>query len=60
MGWLIATFAIGVFVGWLWAHSTIASECEHLGSFFVGRKTFHCHRVDDRSQHPAPSIKETT
>lgn len=28
--------------GWIAAHGTIATECERLGAFYVGSKTFAC------------------
>ena len=28
--------------GWLYAHQTIALECEKLGAFYVGAKVFAC------------------
>jgi len=48
---LIATAAVlmafcftvmGASIGWLHAHTTVAAECERLGSFFVGSKTYEC------------------
>jgi hypothetical protein len=43
-GWIIA-FVIGALVGWVVAHSVVATECEKLGSFYVGDKTFKCVKV---------------
>lgn len=39
--WVIA-IAIGWFFGWVHGHHTVAKECERLGSFYVGSKTFGC------------------
>ena len=41
MAWA-ACIAIGWFGGWLHAHYTVGKECERLGSFYVGSKTFGC------------------
>jgi uncharacterized membrane protein (UPF0136 family) len=30
------------YIGYLVAHSEVARECERLGSFYVGKQTFHC------------------
>ncbi len=32
----------GWLCGWIFAHKTVAQECEERGWFFVGRKTFRC------------------
>lgn len=39
---LFILFLIGVVVGWLNAHSTIATECRKLGAFYVGNSVFKC------------------
>ena len=31
--------------GWITAHSEVVTECERLGAFYVGDKTFQCERV---------------
>lgn len=31
--------------GWITAHSEVVTECERLGAFYVGDKTFKCERV---------------
>ena len=50
MGWVIAAFVIGLVVGymsgWASAHREVATECERLGSFFVGKKVFRCTAVE--------------
>lgn len=28
--------------GWAAAHTTVATECERLGAFYVNEKTFEC------------------
>ena len=47
MAWIICIL-IGWFFGWIHAHSTVASECEKLGSFYVGSKVFHCAKIEAR------------
>lgn len=39
---------IGLFMGWVWAHMTVATECRRLGSFYVGKTTFHCTATEER------------
>jgi hypothetical protein len=39
--WAIVA-AIGWFGGWVHAHYTVGKECERLGTFYVGSKTFGC------------------
>lgn len=46
---ILLAFIIGCLVGWLQAHSTVATECERLGRFYVGTKTFECVKITDQS-----------
>ena len=39
---LIAGLIFGLFFGWMIAHNTISVECDRLGAFYVGTKTFWC------------------
>jgi hypothetical protein len=39
---VILLFLIGMVFGWIFAHSTVATECEKLNSFYVGDKIYHC------------------
>lgn len=40
---LMASIACGGwYLGYVMAHSEVARECERLGGFYVGRKTFAC------------------
>ena len=52
MGWVILAFIVGVIVGygygWNSAHVTVATECERLGSFFMGKKVFRCVKIEDK------------
>lgn len=36
------------FGGWIYAHKTIADECERLGAFYVGGKVFECKLKEKR------------
>lgn len=40
-------FIFGIWVGWVTAHSTVATECERQGSFYVGKKTFKCSEITE-------------
>jgi hypothetical protein len=33
---------LGIVFGWIFAHSSIASECQKLNSFYVGDTVFNC------------------
>jgi hypothetical protein len=39
---LVAGLIIGSFSGWVIAHNTVSHECDRLGAFYVGDKTFWC------------------
>lgn len=39
---------IGWLGGWLHAHYTVAEECERLGSFYVGERTFTCTKIEPK------------
>lgn len=43
--WVVLALLVGIGIGWVAAHGTIATECERLGRFYVGNKTFECRRV---------------
>lgn len=32
----------GAFLGWILAHSEVATECRRIGWFFVSKSLFHC------------------
>ncbi len=44
-------FILGFIIAWLWSdsftHHKISAECERLGGFFVGSKTYKCYAVID-------------
>ncbi len=35
----------GVLIGWVWAHKTVATECERIGKFYVGENVYHCRLI---------------
>ncbi len=47
-------FICGLIIAWLICEShtekRIAEECERLGGFFVGKKTYLCNQIIDHSQ----------
>ena len=45
----IIFYILGHSAGWITAHSTVATECERLGKFYVGNQTFECVKITDQS-----------
>lgn len=41
----LVAFLIGRSSGWTSAHYTVATECERLGSFYVGKDVYVCKRI---------------
>ena len=41
----LVAFLIGRSSGWTSAHCTVATECERLGSFYVGKDVYICNRI---------------
>ena len=39
---LAVAMLCGVLIGWIFAHGTVAEECERLGAFYVGDTTYKC------------------
>jgi hypothetical protein len=39
---LVLGYCLGHVDGWSSAHTTVASECHRLGSFYVGKEVFKC------------------
>lgn len=39
---LVIGLVLGIWIGWIQAHHTIARECLKLGSFYVGNRVFKC------------------
>lgn len=44
MLWIVVLL-IGWLCGWIHAHRTVATECERLGKFYVGKNTYECHLI---------------
>lgn len=40
-------------IGWTEAHVMVAKECERLGSFFVGKKVYHCNLIIEKEEKNA-------
>lgn len=38
---------IGFAIGYIYAHNVVSKECEMLGKFYVGKKIYHCVRVEE-------------
>lgn len=32
--------------GWYFAHNTVATECERLGKFYVGKNVYQCSKIE--------------
>ncbi|MGV7078462.1 hypothetical protein ACWA5Z_06610 [Testudinibacter sp. P80/BLE/0925] len=42
---LIFCFAAWLY-GWFFAHQTVATECEKLGRFYVGKNVYECTKIE--------------
>lgn len=51
--WILLAAIIGYSCGWANAHHTVATECDRLGSFFVGKRVFKCVEIKDAAQEPS-------
>ncbi len=38
----VVALVLACFAGWVWAHNAVATECNKLGSFYVGSKVYEC------------------
>lgn len=45
-GWLVIVAIVAYWLGYAAAHTEVARECERLGSFYVGKKTYHCVNIN--------------
>lgn len=45
----ILLFVAGFGLGWVYAHSVVASECKKLGKFYVGDQIFTCTQINRSS-----------
>lgn len=44
-------FLVMYYLGYARAHYVVAHECKMLGKFYVGKKVYHCDRIEDTSVH---------
>ncbi|MEG2445791.1 MAG: hypothetical protein RSA22_03825 [Acinetobacter sp.] len=54
-------FLLGFVIAWVlchrYTHILIANECEKLGGFFVGNKTYKCHAIiDSKRDNSVPAV----
>lgn len=47
---LVIGLILGIYIGWVQAHHTIARECRKLGSFYVGSSVFKCLEIKKDSK----------
>jgi len=45
--WVLLALFVGYSLGWGNAHYSIATECDRLGSFFVGKRVFKCTEITE-------------
>lgn len=38
----VCSLIFGIAIGWVVAHSTVSTECDKLGAFYFGSKTYLC------------------
>nr|WP_315064847.1 hypothetical protein [uncultured Haemophilus sp.] len=34
--------------GWYFAHSTVATECDRFGKFYVGKNVYQCSKIESK------------
>lgn len=57
----VLTCLLGFWWGWIYAHAEIATECQRLGGFYVGKTTYTCTVIQkdtpapERSPGPPPA-----
>lgn len=46
------------YAGWVYAHQTVAAECERLGGFFVGKTRYKCvpHAAPETNTAPKGTV----
>ncbi|WP_213664293.1 hypothetical protein [Stutzerimonas stutzeri] len=47
---IIGLLWFGWLIGWVHAHLTVASECERLGAFFVGKTVYRCTSIEPKDE----------
>ena len=45
---VVLAFIVGKWYGWAEAHRTVATECERLGKFYVGKKVYSCIKIEEK------------
>ena len=40
----VAALLLGITVGWIFAHETVAADCDRVGGFYISSKVFECKR----------------
>ena len=45
---MVLAFLAGKWYGWVEAHHVVATECERLGKFFVGKKVYSCVKIEEK------------
>ena len=45
---VVLAFIVGKWYGWAEAHHVVATECERLGKFFVGKKVYICVKIEEK------------
>lgn len=33
---------MAIYLGWIWAHHEISTECQYQGNFYVGSNVYQC------------------
>jgi hypothetical protein len=36
--------------GWYFAHNIVATECERLGKFYVGKNVYQCSKIESKDE----------
>lgn len=44
------SLSIGFFIGWIYAHLVVATECRNLGGFYVGKTVFKCVEIKESKE----------
>jgi len=55
---IIGLLWIGWLLGWRHAHLTVATECERLGSFYVGKTVYRCTAIEPQAEQPKSADHE--
>lgn len=45
---VIVMVGVGWHLGYVHAHYVVATECERLGGFYVGKQVYKCHAVEKK------------